>query len=662
MINSRFLKKVAYFVAGGVVVLFLCGVTYPYLKQSPAKTEEIYKEALNHYNHAEFSKSYFGFSKVIFSSKLKPYAIYHQAVCADKVEDKRGAIKQYKRFLKFYPNNPLALRVKYNLAQDLVEINPNRAKKYFNEIIKSHKNTDYAIASEYFLGIIELNQYKDEKIFPLSAKNEIESRFRHYLKKAPSGRFALSAIDRWTSIDKEISKDDYLLMAKTYYLYDNFDKAYEFAQKADNKNSWALIVNTAVKSGNKARAKYMLEWGLKGNQNYVDKEDIYSAIDAYLSTVPLKYATAGALMNLAQGKGKDYLLDIKCRYSPAGEKSECYKNLYLWFPKSEFADEAKFNIFLALIRENRFEDAKKIGINFLNDNSGSKYYPAVMYYMGRVSEHLRVYRDYMSYYQGTISAFPDSYYAYRAYLRLHHTQTPIITTRIAETPVSYPYKRRHLIIEKLATLGDYEVAEEFARKDGFVKSWLLYQKGDYRQGMLLARDEMDKLSQKPPKDDPRWKLVYPVLYYDIIKDASYKAQVPAPLMLSLIREESYFNPQAISSVGAKGLMQLMPVTAGEIANKRGITSYNLLVPKDNVKLGCEYYSYIRNLTEGYDISAVAAYNGGHGAVNQWKKTLNYNDTDSFVEQIPYPETQNYVKKVFRTYWNYSRIYGNTKSL
>ena len=57
-----------------------------------------------------------------------------------------------------------------------------------------------------------------------------------------------------------------------------------------------------------------------------------------------------------------------------------------------------------------------------------------------------------------------------------------------------------------------------------------------------------------------------------------------------------------------------------------------------------------------DISAIAAYNGGIGSIGNWQKNLNYADTDEFVEQIPYPETKNYVKKVFRSYWNYLRIY------
>ena len=107
-----------------------------------------------------------------------------------------------------------------------------------------------------------------------------------------------------------------------------------------------------------------------------------------------------------------------------------------------------------------------------------------------------------------------------------------------------------------------------------------------------------------------------------------------------------------------GLMQLMPSTAHEIGQKNGIefnTQY-LLNPELNIKLGNIYFSILRGMLNDKDVHAVAAYNGGVGSVSKWKADLKYLDIDEFVEQIPYEETQNYVKKVFRSYWNYTRIY------
>ena len=646
-----------------ISTLLICGLgiaVYVLFAQPPHKTDEIYSEALELYKNEDYSKSYAEFSRIIFTSQLKPLAIYHQGVCADKIGDLDGAIKQYKFFLLIYPNHTLTTRVKYNLAQDLIERNPHKAGQYFESIIKSHPDSDYAIASEYYAGLLSLKKYQQEKIFPLSAKIDIENHFRHYLKKAPSGRLALNVITNWLTLDKSISKDDYLLMAKSYYLFGDYKNAAEFAKKADLKNSWALDVKISAAAGNKSRAMYLTEWGLAGNADYVEKEDVYGAIDTYMTLVPSKYDAAIKLMGFAKLRGKDYLMDIRCRYSPADEKLGCYKNLYLWFPTSEFVDDAQSQIFLHLVRSNDHENAQRIGFAFLNKYKNSTYAPMVMYYMGRLSERAKSYRDYMSYYRSVISKYPDSYYAYRAYLHMNHSHGPIITSYIKERPIEFPYPRRHVFLEKLVALKDFEVLEEYTQYDEFIKSWVLYKKGDNRQAMLVARNAMDNLTPKPDKDDLRWRLVYPLIYYNEIMNAADKAGNVAPLMLSIVREESYFDPKASSAAGAKGLMQLMPATASEIASKQSISNYNLLDPGQNLLLGNYYYAFIRSLLGDLDVSAIAAYNGGIGSVNRWKSSIYYQDTDSFIEQIPYPETQNYVKKVLRTYWNYIRIYNGNE--
>ena len=151
-------------------------------------------------------------------------------------------------------------------------------------------------------------------------------------------------------------------------------------------------------------------------------------------------------------------------------------------------------------------------------------------------------------------------------------------------------------------------------------------------------------------------------YFDSIKKYANETGNNLPLIVALIREESYFDPLAQSAVGARGLMQLMPATASDINSKfsLGMTiPADLFNPEKNIKLGNYYYEFLRKNLEGHDISSIAAYNGGIGSLKTWKTSINYNDTDEFVEQIPYAETKTYVKKVFRSYWNYIRIYtGN----
>ena len=169
---------------------------------------------------------------------------------------------------------------------------------------------------------------------------------------------------------------------------------------------------------------------------------------------------------------------------------------------------------------------------------------------------------------------------------------------------------------------------------------------------------MQELKIKPSSDDLRWRLVYPLNYFpQAQKEALLHGNNPA-LIISLIKEESYFNPEVQSGAGAMGLMQLMPATASDTAQKNGyqFNTSDLLNPEFNILLGNLYYADLRNSLNNNDILAVASYNGGMGSVQRWLKNFYYSDIDEFVEQIPYEETQNYVKKVFTSYWNYSRIY------
>ena len=170
---------------------------------------------------------------------------------------------------------------------------------------------------------------------------------------------------------------------------------------------------------------------------------------------------------------------------------------------------------------------------------------------------------------------------------------------------------------------------------------------------------MDTIPQKPAVDDKRWKLIYPLYYSDYINKFSGITGLDPFLVTALVREESYFNTDAVSSSNAQGLMQILPGTASDIARWKnfGNAHYNRIFEAEtNLKYGTAYLSYIKERLQNNDMFAIAGYNGGPGAVEKWTKSLNYSDMDEFVENIPYEQSRNYVKKVYRSYWNYKRIY------
>ncbi len=151
---------------------------------------------------------------------------------------------------------------------------------------------------------------------------------------------------------------------------------------------------------------------------------------------------------------------------------------------------------------------------------------------------------------------------------------------------------------------------------------------------------------------------YPLAYDHQVNQLSELLSVPNTLILSVMREESHFNPEVVSSAGAIGLMQLMPATAKFMGKRIGmkVQEDKLKKPEINMKLGA---AYLRRLLRRYDgnvIHSLAAYNGGPTNVKRWRKRLTSNDNDEFVESITFTETKNYVRRVMRTYYLYRTLY------
>ncbi|MDD4974259.1 MAG: lytic transglycosylase domain-containing protein [Bacteriovorax sp.] len=148
------------------------------------------------------------------------------------------------------------------------------------------------------------------------------------------------------------------------------------------------------------------------------------------------------------------------------------------------------------------------------------------------------------------------------------------------------------------------------------------------------------------------KFIFPLNYIDLIKK---NAESLDPLIvISLIRQESAFNPEAKSGVGAKGLMQLMPATAKRFNKKVRVS--HLGNPEINVAIGSRYLRQLLARFDGNLIFALASYNAGENRIDRWRKEIFRNDDPlSTIESIPFEETRNYVKLIYRNNFFYSLL-------
>lgn len=156
------------------------------------------------------------------------------------------------------------------------------------------------------------------------------------------------------------------------------------------------------------------------------------------------------------------------------------------------------------------------------------------------------------------------------------------------------------------------------------------------------------------------RMRYPLLFREVVLQEAARAQLPPSLVAAVILQESEFHPAACSSVGARGLMQLMPETAEWIhqALESRPGKPDLLEPTTNVRLGSTYLNYLRERFEGEEVAVLAAYNAGPQQTEDWIRARP--GTRFQIGDIPFPETRCYVEAVLDSERRYRELYPELK--
>jgi soluble lytic murein transglycosylase len=159
-----------------------------------------------------------------------------------------------------------------------------------------------------------------------------------------------------------------------------------------------------------------------------------------------------------------------------------------------------------------------------------------------------------------------------------------------------------------------------------------------------------------------WNAAYPTGLISTISMQGVDGVDPF-LVAAIIREESQYDWRAVSRVGAIGLMQVMPATANEVAQRYRLPDVardDLFDQETNIRIGVRYIGQLLARFSGNLVHAVAAYNAGPIAVESWVVAYRGRSDDEFVELIPFQETRQYVKRVLRSYREYVRLNGLQK--
>ncbi|QGG49078.1 lytic transglycosylase domain-containing protein [Heliorestis convoluta] len=155
------------------------------------------------------------------------------------------------------------------------------------------------------------------------------------------------------------------------------------------------------------------------------------------------------------------------------------------------------------------------------------------------------------------------------------------------------------------------------------------------------------------------KIFYPIPHKQTIFKYAAQYNLDPYLVTAIMRRESKFWIWAESPQGARGLMQLMPQTAEWIAHEMKMDDYELeklYEPDRNIKMACWYLANLKQEFQGNMVLVIAAYNGGRGNVRQWLEEKHWTGQVQSLDQIPYPETREYVKGVLADYQIYRHLY------
>jgi soluble lytic murein transglycosylase len=357
------------------------------------------------------------------------------------------------------------------------------------------------------------------------------------------------------------------------------------------------------------------------------------------------------------------------------------------YPDGDMRGEALFRVALLKLTHRDLDGARGVLDKLLAIDAGDHAWATAgraAYFRARVSELAGDAADAKARYGALYPEQPLAFYMLLAHARLSALDAKLARTSldaaVAREPAGAFLTREHPELgtagfdrfARLLEAGDFDAARREASAAGLVAEgadaevvWTvasLYDRaGAPDLGHSFARSRLLDYRAHWPAGRWRlaWEAAYPRPWEAVVSHESESAKIPAPLTWAIMREESAFNPDAHSPANAIGLMQLLGGTAQIVA--RGTTlpadEPSLYRPDVSIALGARLLSSLRGSFPANPSLAIAAYNGGAGAVRRWLSDRGGDDFDVFVERIPFDETRGYIKRVLSSEAAYAYLYA-----
>jgi soluble lytic murein transglycosylase len=363
------------------------------------------------------------------------------------------------------------------------------------------------------------------------------------------------------------------------------------------------------------------------------------------------------------------------------EASPLYSRIIAEHPADPLALTARWRLGWLSYRRQAWEKAASHFSQLAQASRQASWSERAGFWQGRVLEKLGDKDKAKQIYFDLATRVPLTYYGFQARERFKRlwpeSISPLVGRRDGDVDLSSPAMEGDNIhldkaseLSRLGLIPDakremYRVLRDIERNRSLIipVSSLFSRIGDFNRSHLIIRKYFGHIIRSyPGNNTPRlyWQLGYPQGYKELVIKHARQNRLPPELVFAIVREESAFDPDALSRSGAIGLMQILPPTGKYLADEtrqKNFSPLSLYDPVLNIQLGSFYISRLLERFSNDKVLAIAGYNAGPNAVSKWVEKKGYSDQEEFVEEIPYRETRLYVKRVLRSYFAYQALYA-----
>ena len=615
---------------------------------------------------------------------LADYADFLSAEASQGAGDNQAAEAMLHGFADRYPDSVFNKRVPELEAEILLALGkPAEARA----ALAAGEDTEAAERPGFKLA-------EGQVAFALSEKEAAERIFRTLLVERPLSDQAQTAFARLKQMGAEstLTVDELRSLADAYYdagRYSDAGEQYRALERTPGlgesaRNGFAVAeaaCDLKLKRLTEARARALPdtsdENGARRLQLLMElARDRDSADDQrrIVSEMETRFPHSPWLEQALFSSGNMYLL--KRDYASA---AEYYLDLATRFPDNKKAAAAHWRAGWLIYREGRYAEAARIFDEQIRLYPAAPESVSALYWRARLHETLdHNIASAAADYRLVLRNSPHYFYAQMAEQRLAalgnavpaEDSQPDHSQQVAEPRLieSFPEASPHLAKARLLAnvgLNEY-IAEEIkadpdASSSGSLAEAQIYASyGETSLALRTLKRALPNSASAQLQAIPLvyWRILFPEAWWDTIQSESAKNHLDPYLVASLIRQESEFNPMAISRANAYGLMQLLPSVGQRIAREENLghfETFQLLNPEVNIRLGTRYLRQMLDRFGGVEAYALAAYNAGDSRVVDWQAAGPYSGLDEFVESIPFTETREYVQAILRNKEMYQAI-------